>query len=180
MQSSPMSSSSDRPTAPPTAFFTSGGAAEETHFTPKLMVAVVGCLAGFLIIVLGFWFVSRHTCCARNRSRLPLYHHTRVTHRGDPTADIDRSRCRLWPFSRLKTHDGESITRTPVSSPPPPYARALSQSAFTSPASPSPLPCLLHSGSVAARADPRAPDFPPPAYIAFTPSAPVPSLRGRR
>ncbi|TFK90985.1 hypothetical protein K466DRAFT_583210 [Polyporus arcularius HHB13444] len=181
------SSSSERPTRASAVSVASGEAAEETPFTPKLVVVVVGCLVGFFIILFGFWVVSRRTCCARNRSRLPQYNHIpAAARRGAPTADLDRSRCRLCPFSGLKARDSESMIRAPIPSPPPPYTRALSTPPFTTTGSgsPPPLSRLSSCGSSAARTEfsgPSAPDFPPPAYIARGPRAPVASIsRGRR
>ncbi|KAI0693857.1 hypothetical protein C8T65DRAFT_60026 [Cerioporus squamosus] len=185
---SAMTSSSERPTTPSTLTFTSGGVVEESHFTPKLMVALVGSLVGFFLILLGFWVVSRNTCCARSGGRLPQYNRTSVARRGSPIADLaNRSRCRLCPFSRRKAHEGESRARAALPTPPPPpppYVRALSPPAFRASSGSPSMSRLLGSGSTAARAGysgpPATPDFPPPAYISLAPRPPPASLsRGR-
>ncbi|RPD56629.1 hypothetical protein L226DRAFT_615415 [Lentinus tigrinus ALCF2SS1-7] len=178
-----MSSSSSEPSATTTTVpLTPGGADEENHFTPKLMVSVVGCLVGFIFIFIGFRLVSRRNWrTGGNSDRLPQY----TPRRGAPV--VDRSRCRLCPFSRRKTSEGLSMSRIPIPSPPPTYAHALSSPAFpttTASAAPPPLSWLPGSGTFAARAESAdaTPSFPPPAYfIAIRPGSPIASLnRDRR
>lgn len=167
-------SSSQGPTPASTVSLPSGEAAEDTHFTPKLIVALLGCLGGlrlmsprsspdtplpgasvvgFLIILCAFCVVSRRACCARSSSRLPQYNRTPAARRGVPVAQFDRAQCQLYPFTRPNAPEGEiSVTaRVPLPSPPPPYTpRVLSSPPFPSIGGSRPLSWLPSSGSRAA------------------------------
>ncbi|RDX48856.1 hypothetical protein OH76DRAFT_634429 [Lentinus brumalis] len=173
-------SSSEGLTPASTVSLPSGEAAEDTHFTPKLIVALLGCLVGFLIILCAFCVVSRRACCARSSSRLPQYNRTPAARRGVLVAESDRALCQLYPFTRPNAPEGEiSVTaRVPLPSPPPPYTpRVLSSPPFPSIGGSRPLSWLPSSGSRAACAGypgpPATPDsdflLPPPVYIALAP-----------
>ncbi|KAM5540795.1 hypothetical protein V8D89_005439 [Ganoderma adspersum] len=140
---------------------TTSGVAQEGNgrISSKLVLAMVGCLLGFTVLVIGFFLVSRKSCCAPRRSdanaSLPSYHDSQHVHalppstrRGCPVASLRDFQCAHCLKRGGKGHARSSCASLEsISLPPPPYPQAAALSPVSSRRSCDPTSWLPRSQS---------------------------------